>query len=579
MGRSLAVVGLGPRGLYALECFAAQLNLQESTDQWLLTLFNDSEYPGAGPNYAPDQSALNLLNIPGREVPLPRRPSTSGRVSIPEFPGYLEWQDEFSVVDRLGYDVFPTRASIGRYLHARFNSWLEAWQSSHEFTLVERAVMSLDTSDDYVVLVDGAGKRYAELTDVIFTIGHQPETDDDSMVSWERFAKGSTDCHLVKHPYPTKQFTKPEIFTNRAVAVRGLGLSMIDTVKALTEGRGGSFKEKAGERLAFEYTPSGREPSQILPFSLDGLPMAPKPANEAIDLQFALESSEQTLLVDVLSSHQELHDGQHLRELIIDTMAELCANVYIRLGAKCLTMDESQEEVVRIVKKWFQDESFQHVGIVSHKICTHAALKVFMAMATGHALVSIDYCAGQVWRQCQKMFYRELAFAREERTFLAPFIKLDQRMKRYAFGPPVDSVARQLALENAGLVRFSVAEDPVIRPDDNHWILIGRDDKVVADVMIDTVQASPALKRTTSDIVASLVHDNLLESINDVLGAKTQRDGRIPIDHRAQSKVSIAFVGRLAIGNVIEADALMECFGPALESWATSLVSNKRPAH
>ena len=57
--------------------------------------------------------------------------------------------------------------------------------------------------------------------------------------------------------------------------MKGIGLTFIDAVLSLTEGRGGTFERMPDGRLS--YRASGGEPATILPFSRSGLPMAPKP--------------------------------------------------------------------------------------------------------------------------------------------------------------------------------------------------------------------------------------------------------------------------------------------------------------
>jgi hypothetical protein len=58
------------------------------------------------------------------------------------------------------------------------------------------------------------------------------------------------------------------------VAMQGIGLTFIDAVLELTEGRGGRFERAADGTLS--YKASGKEPKVIIPFSRTGLPMTPK---------------------------------------------------------------------------------------------------------------------------------------------------------------------------------------------------------------------------------------------------------------------------------------------------------------
>ena len=60
---------------------------------------------------------------------------------------------------------------------------------------------------------------------------------------------------------------------NSTVRCKGFALTFIDTMLALTEGRGGVFTLSA---TGYTYTPSGTEPRRIAPFSRSARPMRAK---------------------------------------------------------------------------------------------------------------------------------------------------------------------------------------------------------------------------------------------------------------------------------------------------------------
>lgn len=70
---------------------------------------------------------------------------------------------------------------------------------------------------------------------------------------------------------------------------------------------------------------------------------------------------------------------------------------------------------------------------------------------------------------------------------MAGLIALDERMKRYTYGPPVASMQQLLALVDAGMLNLTVVNNPAITLTDQGWELKVNDVVVVADVMIDTV--------------------------------------------------------------------------------------------
>ncbi|WP_458792850.1 FAD/NAD(P)-binding protein [Yoonia sp. MH D7] len=76
--RRIAIVGFGPRGLGALEALgtASTQKLTKIT----IDIFDPQHHLGAGPNFAPDQSPLSLLNIPVRALDIDPPAFLSGKI-------------------------------------------------------------------------------------------------------------------------------------------------------------------------------------------------------------------------------------------------------------------------------------------------------------------------------------------------------------------------------------------------------------------------------------------------------------------------------------------------------------------
>jgi len=565
---------MGPRGLHAVEAIAKVISDRKSEIDCRLLLFDDSGYLGCGPNYAPDQSRHNLLNIPCREVPLIERDELKGLLDIPWYPGYIEWQEEYSILDEYGADIYPARASIGCYLQARFQSWLTAWQKQFETTIVSRSVVSIQRDASSFSLRDSHEETYDSVAHVLLTVGHQPTERDEALRCWGLHTKDKKKLSLFEQPYPTQSLIdSTAIGAGDTVALRGLGLSMIDVVKGLTEGRSGRFEplDKQGKKL--RYLASAREPALMVPFSLDGLPMSPKPINEAFDIRFKPTEQELNLLISSLSPISRVTSGEQLKEIIVQDMATIAAGVYRRLAERRLAVFDSKATLIEVIKTWMNDESFSHPSIVPHGLSTRELLQRYYDMAVDLMPISVDFCAGQVWRHCQKTLYRLLNHAGSDKRLLVQHIKLDQRLKRYAFGPPVHSVARLLALCDADLLRFAVADDPSIRICNAGWQLSEDGHTFIATVMVNTVLDAPSVSQVSSPLIKELHTSGAWQVIDDDLGLVTDATGQF--GHRSDvfDEATQSLVGRLAIGSVVEADSLSECFGPELDRWASAVVN------
>ena len=73
--KKIAIIGVGPRGLSALECLFMALSASDKVGEVHVTLFEASPTPGSGSVWDTEQPATNWLNISERALQsLPERP-------------------------------------------------------------------------------------------------------------------------------------------------------------------------------------------------------------------------------------------------------------------------------------------------------------------------------------------------------------------------------------------------------------------------------------------------------------------------------------------------------------------------
>jgi hypothetical protein len=188
-------------------------------------------------------------------------------------------------------------------------------------------------------------------------------------------------------------------------------------------------------------------------------------------------------------------------------------------------------------------------------------------MAVGKEQISLDYCAGQVWRHCQPTMYKELSFINLEESVVAALIKRDERLKRYSYGPPTDSLQQLVALINQGTLVLDYVENPTITLTKNGWELKKDDKTTTTQVMVDTVLDSPRLKSVDSPIVNSLIYNSLIQPIHNELAIETHENGIVKLGDE-KDQIPLAVLGRLAKGSLIGVDAILECFGVRSKFWA-----------
>lgn len=223
----IAVIGGGPRGLWAVEEVLAQAaaHLAElEIDVW------EPGELGAGSAYAIEQPDHWRLNVASKII----RTRTSS---------FDQWRMERGEEQPL--DPFPPRSLVGTFL-------AESWHNiGSQFRHIPRRVEALEPVGDRWRI---GGRTYDE---VLLATGHAP--------GWPG---ALTRTETVIGVYPAAQLAA--VSPGATVAIRGAALTFIDAVLELSLGRGGVMTESG-------YRPSGREPAVIYPVTRRGRFMEVKP--------------------------------------------------------------------------------------------------------------------------------------------------------------------------------------------------------------------------------------------------------------------------------------------------------------
>jgi uncharacterized NAD(P)/FAD-binding protein YdhS len=533
-GHGIAVVGLGPRGVGALEALAtlaSRRGLRLTVD-----LFDPHPSPGAGPNFDPDESDLCRLNIPMRDIDL----------RVPETLDTLPLADWLS--PSTGRDTFPPRPSLGTYLQYRLGVLTRAPGLNLAcFDLRVKRVWR--TSAGWHL--DAGGQRHGPYREVLLVPGQPPTRPDDQLSEWQ--AHAATGNGILAQAYPARQLLRQAgDWAGKTVAVRGLALSSFDVVRVLTQGLGGRFTGKG-------YRRSGQEPDRILPFSLDGQPPFPKPQTADVDAGFT-PTEEETAAFRVAMAEAAVAFPDVARQRITSALIPPVQRILsVQDGAP-----SGNGIATWLATEWTDPGAQEGADAVE-------CLRAGIAMADGTRPPSIGYAVGQVWRWWQNPLRQGYNPAGTPPETAAQIVGFDEGLKRYSYGPPVDACRELLVLIETGLVSTAMARDPEITPVDAGWRLRTGNHEATADVMVDAVLPPPDPRQVTDPMIAELLRDGWLTGHDD-LGARTGPDGRL-IGRTDQPAPGLSLLGRLALGSVIAADSLHDCFGAASRRWAEGVVS------
>ncbi|WP_069301299.1 FAD/NAD(P)-binding protein [Neptunicoccus sediminis] len=537
----IALIGAGPRGLGALEALVARLEGSGTTLD--LTLFDDLQLPGAGPNFDPAQTPHSILNIPLRDVDIPPV------LSLP-CGDFTDWQFDRGHGDG---ERFPPRAELGDYLMARFRDMTQSSGVAIDVTALKSKASRLVQSDAGWQ-VRAQDRSYGPFHEVLLIPGQPLTPPDPQWARWSTHAKDTGAC--VINAYPDRLLLEAaKNWSDRRVGIRGLGLSTFDVIRFLTVGLGGRFE---GET----YHPSGKEPQRIYAFSLNGKPPFPKPVDAALDQKFdpTLQEVEQF----EIAVQEAVAQGP---DRALAPICEALLSPVVRIGA---TLGAAFD--AKAVKLWLRTECDSPGDQEDQS--PEETLKHGIAMAKGSTPPSVGYCVGQVWRKMQNELRANFNSARMEPETARTIVGFDEGIKRYSYGPPLRSSQELLAVINSGLVSLRVVEDPDIQLVDGGWHLEEHNAEANVSVMIDAVLPPPALEAVSDGLFTQLKSEGTLHPRYEGSGAATAPDGQV-VGRDNEVRRGLSMLGRLALGSVIAADSIHDCFGASSDRWAEGVLERR----
>ncbi|MDX6579141.1 MAG: hypothetical protein QOJ47_690, partial [Gaiellales bacterium] len=255
----IAIVGFGPKGLFALERLLDHATALSSHHALAVDLFEPDPNPGAGPNYGREQPAYLRMNFAADQIDMwwPHTHAVPRSVQR----SFVRWRS--SRIATTSADAYPPRAQVGHYLSEGFEALLRhaprAVTVRLRATVVE-AVCANGTAWD----VHAGGSLVGTYDEVLLATGHVPTSPSDLTHRWMHAAA------LVPRVFPVERWlTADELAPGAITAIRGFGLTFMDAAIALSEGRGGTFRP-TGHPYRLTYAPSGDEPRLIVPFARSG---------------------------------------------------------------------------------------------------------------------------------------------------------------------------------------------------------------------------------------------------------------------------------------------------------------------
>lgn len=521
----VAIVGLGPKGTHALERLRAhQLRSRRPPPE--LTIFEPHPDLGAGPVYDRRQPDYLLMNYPADRIDL----SWRGEAPPSAYRGgsFVEWSG--CDLDRAA-EWFPPRSAVGNYLAEGAGSLLRS--APFPLELVCESAKAIDRTGGRWSITSASGERHFD--EILLATGHR-RSEPDPLAASRAVEPGS---HL---------------------AVRGFGLTAIDLIIELTEGRGGGF-ESDGDGSRLRFRGSSRAPARIAPWSRSGRPMLVKP----------------TL---ALQRRGEMGDAiDRAREAVVDIPGgralERLIGLQATVASELLAPSPGSPEPSTAIRAagWLR---LAATGSLPPDPDPLSSIAASLAIGNRSSPPGLAWALGAAWRESYPAIVSRFSHGGipvEDRT---RFLRLAAEQERLAFGPPPINAAKIIALAEAGVVdlsRLAGGHGSRARGGSGRLSESSRAPGE-PDFSIDAVIPPPGLHPDQPPF-DSLLAEGWIRPASGLRGIEVDRSaGCIGADGRPSPGLSAC--GRITEDWVIGNDTLSRSLHPELDRWAAELTRTPR---
>lgn len=563
----VAIVGGGPKGVYAIERLASwwQHHFPERCID--MVVFNETDAFASGPNYDPTQPDYLLMNYPlGRVSFWTDEPHqlVSDRPSLREFL-MTHSRNTHHVVDAEDY---TTRALTGAYLQHSLVQVIKSLPGTIRLHLIKDTVNSIEVSGPHNVTIGTGSGVYSGFSEVLCCTGHSyrfPESENAAISQKDIFPV-----------YPVSNLEAADLSDN-TLLIRGLGLSFVDALLALTVGRGGTFYRCKGRMC---YRRSGNEPRMVYAFSRTGLPMIPR---QKEPLNIPLRYCTPAFFQNLSKQAGKVDFEAEVLPLMAKEFRYRYARLYSRFSGKHHPSELTSEELELRLKA--VDSSFASLDIEEFLSSPlregnlHGQIREYME-ATVYPYAE---CVAQrarlaltsLWREISPHFSRVYAFGKltghSQRLFDTAY---RPSLQRLSYGPPQVSMEKIIALIDSGLLDLSLAVDPQIYYDPGtakvHATSRTGNLQIQADRLIDARVPGPGNISSQPPYIQRLV-----QSVGAAFFCNQQyQTGCLELTAQGQLAVapSISFYGTPTEGCTFDNESLSRQNNNLLTPWTQNLI-------
>jgi uncharacterized NAD(P)/FAD-binding protein YdhS len=550
-GLSIAIVGLGPKGLFGLESLVDTARRRPS-GFLRVDVFEPHVTPGAGPVYDPAQPPYLRMNFSSDQVNMWRAGDDGPR----RRPFVQWWTDVYGTPP----PTFAPRCDVGRYLVDGLRAIRDAAPPSVEISIIPKRVLSVRPWSQWWEIEVGDAADDAppvrSYDEVLIASGHQSRWRQSLVEDWNHSAR------LIPAVYPPEHhLSLRHVPSGSAVAVRGFGLTFIDAVLALTEGRGGRF-EHTGRVDRFRYRGCADAPRVIFPVSRTGRPMLAKPdPGRFVNIGPIVQPRSARLFATGATVDLDTE--------VLPVVADVAADILVRCADhRALSRDTARADMVARLRDMASGEPASPLSALD-------AIQASVSIGVGLRDIDPLSALAEAWRSLYPTLVAVLSHGGVASADLAGFRRLAAEMERLSFGPPTENGMKLVALVEAGVVDLSAVADGRIQSDGARTWLVTPSEVAAIDVVVDAVLAPPGVPVGGDGMANQMVAEGIVRLVPEGRGIDVLPDATCVAPDGMPTR-GLAAIGRVTEDAVIGNDTLNRTLHPQPERWAERVVIRSR---
>ena len=506
-GKSIAIVGVGVKGTYALVRFLENASLPDySSQQYHLHLVEPADL-GSGITYSVDSKDYLLMNTVASQITAYADETCSIKGKKTTGPSLKDWADIQGKL--IGANEYPKRRDHGEYLCWVVKEAMRKAPPNITFTIHKEAALDLKlgrTSHQLIL----ESKKIIKVHSVLLSFGGVGYKTNCINVDSQEVSYGSLKIEGRRFftAYPLEKWIQ-SISNKDSVGILGMGLGMIDAVISLTVGKGGSFVE-CNDSGEYRYISSGKEP-KIYCWCRSGLPAHAR-ANNQKPLNFTVQPKKLNHKLIERVRQESGFDGIDFKEKILPVLCQEMEQVF--KSSKKLGKHSSKRFKTFDWEDWIQPKILRKDAFRDYVHYREELIELLEDDLHEACLGNINgpfKAACDFLRDARDLIREAVEFAgltpNSHRWFVDIFTSAHNRL---VVGPPLSRSKELLALYKSGVIDLGLGPNPKLFRDQSKGFSVitshfNKEKEVSIDVLIDG-----RVTRKPSQLLQNLIKNGVL---------------------------------------------------------------------